>query len=173
MKPDNKTLNELLSDKRFFIDDFTKKRVLDNIAFRDYEFVEFPIGKIYMEMELENRLLRLDETVVYKFLADSSSDKYTIYDEYCNKYGTKNPNRNINSFENLISDLDKSDYDPLKGVVMINQYGFLLDGQHRTCIILQKYGKDAMIPVLKLHIKYSLPRKAKMLAEYILMKTRR
>lgn len=97
MANNNNYLSELHSDNRFFIDDFTVKRIFDSISLIEYDFCSYPIGRIYMEMK--KSLLRLSETIVYKFLSGSTTEKYALYDDYCKKYGSKNPNRNVESFE--------------------------------------------------------------------------
>ena len=119
---------------------------------------------------MEERILRLNETVVYKYL-DKNNDSESQYMDYCDKYGKKNPHRNRDAFDSLINDfsVDNNDYDPLKGVIIVNQYGFLLDGQHRACLLLKKYGPKKKIPVLKIKARMSVRRKLGLLFKYAKM----
>ena len=58
----------------------------------------------------------------------------------------------IQRFERLIENLDQHGYDIDKPIV-IDQDGVILDGQHRACWYMNRYGTDSMIQVFQLQIK--------------------
>lgn len=168
MKNNYNIRNELLKDSRFYIDEFNMNRILgSNIKVTAYEYVSIPVSKIYMEME--NSLLQIEQTIPYCYLSDNDSGRDT-YINYCKKYGSHNPNRSIGAYDDLINNMSYKEYDPTKGVIVINQYGIILDGQHRVCLIQKKHGKDYHIPVLKLYFNYTLYRKVQYLIKYFKMK---
>ena len=163
-------IDDIFNDNRFFIDDFTRQRLFykTNNIYKNYQFLSFSINKIYMEMETD--LLRIEETIPFKYLNNEINTK-DLYQKYCTTYGTNNPNRTETSYSELINNLHDQFYSPKKGVIIINQYGILLDGQHRCCILKKMYG-EGMIDVLLLKIKYPLKRKIQILIKFMKMRFR-
>lgn len=151
-------ITKLFDNKFFFIDEHTRNRLFENtgIIIKKYKFHDFRLSNIYMEMEKE--VLQLQNTVVFQYVKNQNNGQ-SDYEKYCNTYGKMNPNRNKDSFNNLINEFENELYDPKKGVIIINQYGLLLDGQHRCCILLKMFGEDYKVKVLQLHIRYSLRRR--------------
>jgi len=122
-------------------------------------------------MEMENTLLRIEETVAYKYLS-AEPESIQQYAAYCEKYGQNNPNRKVSSYNILIDKLEENEYSPKDGVIIINQYGILFDGQHRISILQKKYGKQYEVMVLKLEVDYTIKRKLLLLLKWIRMKLR-
>lgn len=143
------SVEEIMSDKRFCINTQVPDRLFKgNIS--SYEIVEIPLKRLWCYYG--ERLMRVNETNIYKFLDDSENGRF-LYKLYCTKYPSSF--RNESNYNSLIQQLDSIDYDITKGAIVINQLDIILDGQHRSSILLKKYGPDYEIKVVK--IKYCNP----------------
>lgn len=93
-------------------------------------------------------------------LADCSPFKYLqtrdkqIYSDYIQKHidlgvlpadADKTPER----FENLEKSMNEKGYDPALCVVVLNKDNVIIDGQHRCCILLYKFGPDYRVTAIR------------------------
>ena len=147
----NKKINEeLLSDKRFKIDSYALNNHLQISKIISYEIVNIPVGSILRQKN--NRIFNIKYSDPSMYLQTKNIDEYNKYCKHLTVKGDKE-HHNIEIFNELIKSIDKEDYDISKGIIVINQLNIIMDGQHRAAIILNKYGEDFVIPVLR--IKYS------------------
>lgn len=139
---------DIRNDKRFYIDKFNYYRVFGEKAIKSYKVCTIKLKKI--GMIIDGGYVPLDKTVAYNYL-ENRTDNKNKYEEYCIKYGKNNPDRTIDKYNRLITELEE--YDPKKGVIIIDDANILLDGQHRSCILLRRYGGNHKIKVVKAYIK--------------------
>jgi len=102
-----------------------------------------------------DKVYSLTECSPYKYL-ETRDEK--IYQKYIQKHinlGLANVNTawDIQSFLKLEKSIQKNGYDPTKSVIVVNQDNIILDGQHRSCLLLYQYGKDYEIPVIQVSRK--------------------
>lgn len=145
---------EFLNDKRFFI----KKTDADRIFMLDikkYRIEKIKLKKIYRIMD--NEIVSFFSTDAYRYLSKQISDEE--YTNYCNNYTYKDEKHSVQSFKLLMKEFQ--DYDIRKGAIVIDQDNIVFDGQHRICILINKYGLNYEIEVVKVfhkgyHIKTKL-----------------
>ena len=140
----------LINDKRFYLDEFNIDRLLKN-NITDYQITNIKLGKI--KRFFDNKISDMEEMQAYKYCNDKEKyeEEYINYCEViCKDKG--NSNRTKEEFDKLIDNINENGYDPEKGIIVIDQFNFIQEGQHRVCVLLNKYGKDYEIKVLKIHI---------------------
>ena len=75
-------------------------------------------------------------------------------------------------FDDLIKSIDKEGFRN-ENVIVVNEDNILMDGQHRCCYMMYKFGEDCKVPVLRLyewhHVK--LRRRIRNCLQKILPKT--
>ena len=144
-------ITQLKNDKRFYIDKWNFDRITEKEILR-YKYVEIPVGRI--RRYFNSKVFSLKKTDSYIFLDNlNDKDSRQKYIEYCQKYCADNNKRGVKYFEELIDKFKTDNYDPKKGVIVVNQNYFIVEGQHRSCILLKKYGPRKKINVLKIYYK--------------------
>lgn len=103
-----------------------------------------------------NTHIPVEQTIVYKYI--KSDDFEEGYRQYCKLNNKDKPGRSVELLAELRKEMDDYDYDITKGVIVINQYKCLVDGQHRVAYLLNKYGKDFYVTVLQIFYLYRTPR---------------
>jgi len=142
---------KLMNDSRFAIDDFTFNHHLKISKMISYEIVNIKLGKILRYQN--SKIFKIDESDVYKYLDTKNEENYKKYcEQIC--LGDDFYRHNSKIYNELIKEIDNTDYDLKKGAIVINQLNIIMDGQHRACILLKKYGKDYEIPVVKIRYSY-------------------
>lgn len=152
------TITSIQNDDRFYVNPTT----LDNIFHRDnniivnYKLVWVEVG--WLRRTLLGKLSPLYETEPYLLLKNPENDNaINIYSDYCNLPGARkdNPERSVDYFKSFIGDFT-CDYDIKKGAIIIDQYYRIQDGLHRSCILLNKYGPDYKIQVVRIYLKNNI-----------------
>lgn len=59
------------------------------------------------------------------------------------------PEMAMNSYNDLKNDINESGYDPAKGIIVLDDDNVLIDGQHRCCLLLKKYGEDYTVKAVR------------------------
>ncbi len=137
----------LLLDNRFKLDDEFVYFSLEHKMVKQYKLVEIPVGTI--KRRWINEVIPITECYPYRYLVSGDP---AIYDEYC-ELNKKHYNLDIMSrerFDNLMKSIDENGFFK-ENVIVINQDNIIMDGQHRCCYMLYKYGKDYKIPCLKIY----------------------
>lgn len=138
----------LKSNEEFFINDNDLKRI-EKKKIKDYKIVEIPVGRI--RRYLDGKLFDLYHTDAYRLLSNPKEESIRDnYEKYCKKYCYEYENRSEQRFLDLYNDLGNEDYNPQKGIIVVDQLYIIADGQHRSCILLKKYGPKHKIKVLKI-----------------------
>lgn len=134
---------QIVEDSRFFIDEFNLNRIY-NEKLQSYSVEKISVGRILRQYG--KKIMPLYETDVYKFLSQSEKS-IVAYRQYCDNIGMER--RSIANYNSLIEQIKADGYDILKGAIFINQHNLILEGQHRSCILLQQYGPSYCIDVVR------------------------
>jgi hypothetical protein len=124
----------------------------------DYEVTNIRLGDIRRNFHDEGPLL--NQTRPYKYMMTGDTQFYVDY-IYVNNpsdsdfWETRDPDSvlkdELSRIDRLAANMEKNGYDPQKGIIVVrNPDNEILDGQHRACWLLKKYGPDKTIPVLRL-----------------------
>lgn len=149
------TEDKLKNSKDFFVDDYNARRLAKSNIIK-YRITSIKVKNVIRRYGGE--ISTLYNTDVYRYL--STDQKYDeAYNVYLRKYPAGNhPGRSLADFKKLIKSLDEKGYDIKVGGIFIDEYGVILEGQHRCCYYLHKYGPDHELKVVKLYRKFSLKR---------------
>lgn len=105
------------------------------------------MGKI--RRYLDGKVFSLDKTVPYIFLENQKDAKeQERYKRYCVRAKVDNPDRSLEHYINLINSMDE--YSLEVSPILVDQNYCIIDGQHRACIMLYRYGEKYCIKVLKI-----------------------
>lgn len=140
------TPEQIRQDKSFFIDDRNINRLMDR-PLLSYKVKSIKLGMILRTIAATNIISTLENTRVYKFLKgdDKGKSAYRDYIRLCNNASF----RSESAYNSLIENFSNNDYDIKKGAIVLDQYNLLLDGQHRACILLKKYGRNYKVDVVQ------------------------
>lgn len=144
------SIDEMRNDDRFFINEYTLQYMFKRNVLK-YQMVRIPVGKIHRY--LDKQVYSLYKTDPYRYLDNPEDPEIKEqYEVYCNRAKGDNPDRSEELYNQLMENFGDN-YDPKKGVIVIDQLNYIVEGQHRCCILLKKFGEDYPIDVLK--IKYA------------------
>lgn len=136
----------LLDDPRFELDDDFVYRVLEsrNVMMNGYDVRKIRLGDI-RRMRHDGSVCRLEECEPYLCLKGNEVG----YEEYCRVNRLRSgfamtPER----FRLLRANMEK--YDPRRMPVVRGEQNIILDGQHRCCILLDRFGPDYEIEVVSI-----------------------
>ena len=154
----NISVNDLKDDCRFYIDDRNINRLLRDKVYK-YRVIEIPVGGILRKQEVTGRIISLYDTKVYQYLKDTPEGRkaYQEYVDLCNVSF-----RSFDNYDKLRTEIKNCGYDIMKGAIVIDQDCLILDGQHRSCLLLKKYGPQFKVKVVQLFYnksKYSFLRR--------------
>ena len=138
------TALRLLEDDRFELDADFVYRVLERKPVASYEVAEVRLGDI-RRIWTDGRALPLSECAPYRYL-DGDGD---AYDRYCAE------NAKAFGFEMSRERYDglrrsMESFDPRKMPVVYGDGNVILDGQHRSCILLKRFGPAHSIKVVRI-----------------------
>ena len=134
----------LLDDDRFELDyEFVYKR-LETKKIYDYKVDTIKLKDLRRSW-IDKKLYTLAECSPYKYLQGNDEQ----YQNYCKINSEVSPfDMSKERFDKLIQSIKKS-YDARK-MPVVNKDNVIMDGQHRTSVLLYLYGEDYEIPVLRL-----------------------
>lgn len=135
----------LLDDPRFKLDDEYVYKRLERRNIGYYEVVRIKLGDIRRKW-FDGKLYKLTECSPYKYLSGDQG----AYEQYCKE------NAELSGFimtkeryDSLIRTITEN-YDE-KSMPVLNKDNVLLDGQHRCCILLHRFGPDHEISALRIY----------------------
>lgn len=136
---------KILKDKRFILDDEFVYVYLEPKIVKKYEIIVMPVSKIMRKWN--GKIYHLDECAPYKYLNGEKEQ----YNEYCKVNSEKSLySMTEERFDKLTESISQKGFDK-RYIPVIDGDGFIVDGQHRACVLMKKYGKDYMIDVLKIY----------------------
>lgn len=146
-----KTEEKLMKDSRFTIDDFAFNNHLKISKMISYKIEYVKLGDILRYQN--SKVFEIKKSDVYKYLDTKNEEEYK---KYCQNIciGEDFNKHNPRIYDDLIKTINNTEYDIKKGAIVLNQLNIIMDGQHRACILLKKYGPSHKIPVIKIKYKY-------------------
>ena len=138
------TKEQFIEDDRFFVNSDDVDRIFKN-KIKKYKICKYKIGNI--KKKINKKIISIYETESYKLLNDEiNSDEYS---QYCKNETFKYEGHSLKSYNSLIEQF--KEYSLNEGAIVVDQFGLIRDGQHRTSILLKKYDKDYKISVVKVY----------------------
>lgn len=137
---------KLLADNRFVLDDEFAYRGIEGKKIKRYAIEELRLGDIRRRW-FDGKVYRLAECAPYKYL-DGNIDGYSDYCAYHKEHNL--PAMSLERFNSLISSIQEKGFDD-RFIVVVNEDNIIMDGQHRSCVLLKQYGEDHVIKVLKIY----------------------
>ena len=137
------TTQKLLQDERFCISEDFFRWISLFRNFEKYEISSIELGKITYGNT------PLCKTAPYLYL-EGNVDAYKDYCAYHQR--VLHIDMNYQRFDKLISSVEKNGYDE-KFIIVLKYNNSLMDGQHRACCLMHKYGPEHKIKVLRLKLK--------------------
>ena len=134
----------LLDDPRFELDYDFFYRSLEMLPIRAYEVVEVRLGDI-RRVWTDQRSYALDQLPPYRYIDGDVSG----YEHYCRDNAETGYLMSRGRFDALLESM--SAYDERRMPVVMGRGNFLLDGQHRSCILMKRFGPEHRIKVLRLN----------------------
>lgn len=134
----------LLDDERFVLDYDFFYRALEMAKVTRYEVTEVRLGDI--RREWKGRLIPLSECHPYKYLTGELAQYREYVQENALTHGFE---MSETRFEQLRQSMD-TQYDERR-MPVLSQDNILMDGQHRCCLLLHKYGPEYAVKVLKIY----------------------
>lgn len=135
---------EFMSDERFKVLQADADRMFSRPV-KKYEICTIKLS--YIKKNIGKKVIDLKDTASYKFINGEMSKEE--YEDYCRRKTEVYEGHSYGSFKYLIDYFTK--YDMKKNAIVIDQFGFIRDGQHRASILLKRYGSDYRIPVVKIY----------------------
>lgn len=144
---------QIKKDNRFYIDEFTFDTHLKISKMLSYKIEKIRLGDILRQQD--NKIFPMKYSDVYKYL-ENDVNKKEKYNKYIDNVliGDDKRRHSTYIYDKLINELSEEEYDIKKGIIIVNQLNIIMDGQHRTSILLKKYGENFKIDVLKITYSY-------------------
>lgn len=145
----NKTIKLLSHDNRFFIDD-ENLGYLRTLGVYKYDVDSIKLGQILRDYE--DGLYPISHALPYRFIINPD-DAQTLqeYERYCrlsrNQIGIED--RSPEAFLSLKKEVLANGYDLSRGAIVIDQFNIIVEGQHRCCILLDEYGANHRVNVVR------------------------
>lgn len=134
----------LLEDGRFEVDPDFFYRSFEFVRIGGYEVVEVRLRDI-RRVWFDRRAYRLEECSAYRYLEGDAGR----YREYCHQNAERSGfDMTSTRFEALRSSMEE--YDGRHLPIVFGEENVILDGQHRCCILLRKFGPDFRLKVVRI-----------------------
>ncbi len=138
----------LLDDDRFEIDYDFFYRYLELKNISSYRITTIKLKDV--KRNWHRTVMSLTDVAPYKFLQNGNPEEYS---KYCEKNNQENGyDMNVDKFQALIDNINNNGFNS-KNLPIINSENVILDGQHRSCVLLHKYGPEYEMPVLEVTIE--------------------
>ena len=147
----------LLNDSRYELSDDFALRYVEHTPIDKYEIITIKISDI--NKNVNNKIKTLDKCYPFLLLNGNTKEyknkclKYrrTDYMMYSQKEFEKKCKKEcVQRYKKLIKKINEDNYNN-KQLIVINQNNSILDGQHRACYLLKKFGPNHKIKVLKIY----------------------
>ena len=135
-------IKQMKTDSRFYIDD-VHLNYLRGLWISTYSIEKRKLGSL--RRDYDDGLYSLEKSVPFRVLAYPEDEKTKRdYEKYCTKRRNQigDIDRGLKAFRELHCDLLSMGYSLSKGAIVVDQYNIVLDGQHRSCIMLYEYGPE-------------------------------
>lgn len=143
---------KFIHDKSFILDstwveEFVKPRAIynyfkENIKIGDLFCMYYTRAKVWEKKPIS-------ESNCLTFLRGNKKE-YEQYNKFKNDTYAKDSIHSNERFSNLIKQLNKKHYNP-RYPIIVDGRNVIMDGQHRACWLLNKYGPDYEVQVIKIY----------------------
>ena len=156
-KIQNITGIRLIKDKRIQLSDDFVLRYIEPTLIKEYKIENIKIGDI--NKQLDGKTYKLEECYpllllngkIEEYIKKCLQYRRTDYMDLSKKEFEKTVKKEcVKKYKKLIKSIDKNGYSS-NNYIVVNQNNSIIDGQHRACYLLHKYGKDLNIKVLKIY----------------------
>ncbi len=138
----------LFRDTRFELDYEFFYKVIESRKLYSYSVREIRLGDIKRRWD-DGTVSALDEVVPFKYLSGGDAGKVQ-YEAYCRDNADRTGfAMSVGKYDALIGIMERDGFDSRK-MPVLTRGNLLMDGQHRCCWLLHKYGPDHKISVLHL-----------------------
>lgn len=137
-------------------------RCLEYSSIRSWEFEQIKTGDLISVQPTDLKAYHLKELEPYRYLKTGDREAYIRYCENGRRSDFLNLSEEefhavirevaCDRFDELIKDMEQNGYDRTRPIIIEKATNRILDGTHRACWLLYKYGKDTQIDVLTLDI---------------------
>ena len=143
-------LQEILENKNILLDKEWVKSWLSKREIYDYQKQTIKIKELYVNILFEDgwKKIPIQDSPVLKY-QQGDEDAYKNYIEFKNQKIHDNNVNSIHRYKKLTSSLNKK-YD-LRSLIFVNGANVILDGQHRACWLLNKFGPEHEVDVIKIY----------------------
>ena len=126
----------ILDDEWFYwqVDDKVIKYRFENIRFDEIKCI------------FERKIGRMIDGFPYRYIKEGDVAGYERYSLVHKQTGL--PMMSKERYDRLIESMNQNGYDE-RHIIVINEQNLIKDGQHRACILANKYGEDSCVRVLK------------------------
>ena len=136
----------LLDDTRFDIDPEFFYKTLETRRVISYTIHEIQLKDINRKW-IDGKIYKLEECSPFLYLKGDTK----AYEDYCKLNGqTSKFDMSKARFDNLIASLEKG-INPKMMPIIHGKDNILMDGQHRLCYLLNKYGNDYTVNCLHVY----------------------
>jgi len=145
---------KFIKDERFSADTTATKVVFKHNYITSYDVTHIKLGDI--RRYANKRLSSIEDTSLYQLCCNPyNKELRQAYEEYCgvDQNSLDNSDRSLKLFLSMINMFRNTDYSINEGAIIVDQYNCIVDGFHRTCILLKEYGPDYNIDVVKVRMK--------------------
>ena len=135
----------LLEDPRFDLDEEFAAGVFEFFQIDRYEVAEVRLGdlrRIWFDM----RTYPLDACAPYRYLEGDETGYLRYCDENAERYGVRMSRARFDALRSSMSDFDGRHLPLVYG-----PHNIILDGQHRSCILLKRFGPEFRIRVVRIY----------------------
>lgn len=138
----------ILNNKNIKLDDEFVYFSIENRLIKKYEIINLPLSEIKRRW-INNEDIPLSECHPYRYLVTKDPD---IYQEYCdlNKQFFNLDIMSRERFDLLMKSIDEKGFEN-ESVIVVNEDNIIMDGQHRCCYMMYKFGEEYKIPVLRVY----------------------
>lgn len=101
-------------------------------------------------MWFDGRVIPLEECAPYQYLC-GDTEAYEAYCQYHKEHNLYPMSKE--RFDGLIRSLEEEGFNERNVIVLNQDLNSVMDGQHRLCYLLKKYGKDYIVPVVRIKLR--------------------
>ncbi len=143
---------KFIHDKTFILDKTWVDEFIKPRAIYSYFKEKIKVGDLFCMYYTPSKIWErrpISESNCLTFL-NGNKKAYEKYNKFKNDTYAKDSIHSNERFSSLINQLNKKHYNP-KYVIVVNGHNTIMDGQHRACWLLNKYGPDYEIQVIKIY----------------------
>ncbi len=155
-------LRRMRNDSRFYVgdtwlnndgNDMLKNYIISQPV-RKYEIDTIKLGDI--NIQLQDKKSSLCDSPIYTYIR-GDEESYRAFSRKCFEYWHPDEDihalidRDVARYNDTIRRITNDGYDIRKGAIIVDDHNVLLDGAHRSCVLMSLFGPEYEISVLKIY----------------------